>query len=99
MLDVTVAGDVVEVGERFAVAFLRTLRIPDDGRLYPLPPGLGRLPIHSVADSADRAPPTWDHRHGVFIALAQREALWLGFDAASWKPNAVKVDVGGINAV
>ena len=99
MLDVNVAGDIVRIGERFAVAFHRTLRIPEDGRTYPLPPGLGRLPVHRVAEVADRAPATWRDRDGIFIALHQREALWLGFDAASWKPNAVKVGVGGINAV
>jgi hypothetical protein len=28
-----------------------------------------------------------------------REALWIGFSGAVWKPNAVKVLVGGVNAV
>jgi len=28
-----------------------------------------------------------------------REALWIGFSGASWKPNAVKIGVGNINAV
>lgn len=27
------------------ICFQRTLRIPDDGRTYPLPPGMGTLPI------------------------------------------------------
>jgi hypothetical protein len=31
--------------------------------------------------------------------MYQREALWLGFDGARWKPNAIKVAVGRINAV
>jgi hypothetical protein len=31
--------------------------------------------------------------------MYQREALWLGFEGANWKPNAVKVAVGTINAV
>jgi hypothetical protein len=31
--------------------------------------------------------------------MYQREALWLGFSAAAWKPNAVKVAVGNINAI
>jgi hypothetical protein len=31
--------------------------------------------------------------------MYQREALWLGFGGVPWKPNAVKVGTGGINAV
>lgn len=31
--------------------------------------------------------------------MYQREAMWIAFDGAFWKPNAVKVGVGGINAV
>ncbi|MCD6059593.1 MAG: integral rane protein, partial [Thermomicrobiales bacterium] len=31
--------------------------------------------------------------------LYQREALWIGFEAAAWKPNAVKIGVGGVNAI
>jgi hypothetical protein len=75
------------------------LRIPDDGRTYPLPPGLGRLPIERVADFPSGVPGSWHDHNGVFIPLYQREALWIGFDAAAWKPNAVKIGVGGVNAV
>jgi hypothetical protein len=31
--------------------------------------------------------------------MYQREALWIGFNAAEWKPNAVKISVGGINVI
>jgi hypothetical protein len=31
--------------------------------------------------------------------MYQREALWLGFGGVSWKPNAVKVGVGKVNAI
>ena len=30
---------------KLRIDFQRTLRIPDDGKDYPLPPGLGRFPI------------------------------------------------------
>jgi hypothetical protein len=99
MLNVTVESDRVQIGDRFAVSFHRTLRIPDDGRSYPLPPGLGRVPVHRVADFSSRVPEAWQDHNGVFIPLYQREALWIGFDAAAWKPNAVKIGVGSINAV
>jgi hypothetical protein len=98
MVDVNISGDVVTIGARFAISFQRTLRVPDDGRSYPLPPGLGALPIHAVADFSERVPAGW--REGdIFIPLFQREALWLAFAGAAWKPNAVKVGVGGVNAI
>jgi hypothetical protein len=31
--------------------------------------------------------------------MYQREALWLGFDSAPWKPNAVKIAVGHVNVL
>jgi hypothetical protein len=99
MANLEIVQDSLRLGEHFAVSFQRTLRIPDDGRPYPLPPGLGRFPIYRVADFADRVPPAWHERGGVFIPLYQREALWLGFQAAAWKPHAVQVAVGHINAI
>ena len=94
-----VADGRVKLGERLSVSFQRTLRIPDDGRSYPLPPSLGPFPLHRVEDHADRVPERWRREGGVFLALYQREALWLGFDGAAWKPNALKVGIGRINAL
>jgi hypothetical protein len=99
VVTVAVRDDEVLIGGRFSVAFQRTLRIPDDGTSYPLPAGLGRLAIHRVDDFSDRAPREWADRPGVFIALYQWEALRLAFSGTWWKPNAVQVGVGGINAV
>jgi hypothetical protein len=79
--------------------FHRTLRVPDDGRDYPLPPSLGAFAVHWVEDYRDRVPAAWREEGGVFLPLYQREALWLSFDGASWNPNAVKVGIGRINAV
>ena len=98
MLDVTIHADRVSIG-RFSVTFERTLRIPDDGRDYPLPPGLGHFPVRRVADYADRVPAAWRAHGGVFLPMYQREAMWLNFHGAYWHPNAVKVAVGKVNAV
>lgn len=99
MLNVTSDKGAIRIGPRFTVSFLRTLRIPDDRRTYPLPPGFGTFPLLKVEDYLDRVPSLWREQGGVFIPLYQREALWLGFRAASWKPNAVKIAVGGVNAI
>jgi hypothetical protein len=99
MLDVTIEAYRLRIGQRFAVSFQRTLRIPEDNQIYPLPPGLGAFPLYKVEDYQDRVPPLWREEGGVFIPMYQREALWLGFSAAAWKPNAVKVAIGRVNAI
>jgi hypothetical protein len=81
------------------VEFQRTLRIPDDGREYPLPPGLGPFPLRHVDDFARRVPEAWLRRGGVMLPMYQAEALWLRFDSRYGYPFAVKVAAGRVNAV
>ncbi|MBW3540703.1 MAG: hypothetical protein KY476_10565 [Planctomycetes bacterium] len=88
-----------------SIDFQRTLRIPDDDRDYPLPPGLGCFPLRHVDEFASRVPGRWLERGGVMLPMYQAEALWLNFDAP-WHSNrgtaypfAVKVAAGKINAV
>jgi hypothetical protein len=99
MLRVAIKDGEVRIGKHFSVTFQRTLRIPDDGKTYPLPPTLGRFPVHQVKEYANRIPREWKERGGVLMPMYQREALWLAFDGAAWPPNAVQVGVGNINAV
>lgn len=77
----------------------RTLRIPDDGRSYPLPPGLGRFPLRHVDDFAGRVPPEWVRHGGVLLPMYQSEAVWLRFSSPHGFPFAVKVATGKIDAV
>jgi len=85
--------------------FQRTLRIPDDGKNYPLPPGLGRFPLRHIDDYASRVPAGWLKRGGVLLPMWQTEALWLNFrcphihDRGTSYPFAIKVATGKINAV
>ena len=99
MLPVITSGDRIRIGRNFSVSFQRTLRLPEDGRTYPLPPGLGEFPVRRVEDYADRVPASWREHGGVFIPMYQREALWLSFGGAHWRPNAVKIGIGLINAL
>jgi hypothetical protein len=99
MHSVHVHGDRIKIGPRFTLSFQRTLRIPDDGGTYPLPPGLGRFPIRRVADYAARVPASWRKHGGVFLPMYQREAMWLLFDAPPWHPCALQVAVGKVNAI
>ena len=95
---VQLRDDALVIG-RLAISFQRTLRIPDDGDTYPLPPGLGSFPIRRVRDHARRVPAAWREQGGYFIPMYQREALWIWFSGAYWRPNAVKVGVGGVDAI
>jgi hypothetical protein len=81
------------------IAFQRTLRIPDDGRDYPLPPGLGRFPLRHAEDYA-AAGPEAAKRGGVLLPMWQAEALWLDF-GSRWGgyPCAVRVFTGMIDAI
>ena len=82
------------------IDFQRTLRIPDDGRDYPLPPGLGRFPLRHVDDYADRLPAAWRRRGGVLLPMHQAEAMWLLFGGlVNGYPFAIKVAAGKICAV
>ena len=98
-LRVSVSDHGIQIGDRCLISLQRTLRIPDDGRVYPLPPGLGLFPVFPVSRFAEAFAPDVADRSDVFVPMYQREALWLGFHAADWKPNAAKVSIGGVNAV
>ncbi len=96
--------DVFEHAE-VSINLQRTLRIPDDEKTYPLPPGLGRFPLRHVDDFADDVPPLWMKHGGVMLPMYQSEALWLHFDAGycperdATYPFAIKIAAGKINAV
>ena len=96
---VVLEADEIHVGRNARISFQRTLRVPMDGERYPLPEGLGRLPIYRVEDYADTVPESWLQSGGFFIPLYQCEAVFLNFSGADWHPNILKVAVGGINAV
>ena len=80
------------------IEFQRTLRIPDDNREYPLPPGLGKFPLYRVDDYPDNLPGILGkNMAGVFLPMYQTEAMWINFRADY--PMAVKIAAGKINAV
>eukprot|EP00727_Mastigamoeba_balamuthi_P009870 m51a1_g5505 hypothetical protein (551) ;mRNA; f:373208-375055 len=92
----------IDFGGLLGISFQRTLRIPDDGKEYPLPPGLGSFPLVSVADCPG-APESWRSPEqeleaaSFVMPMYQREAMWMSF--AGSQECAVKICVGGINAV
>ncbi len=79
------------------IGFQRTLRIPDDDKKYPLPPGLGLFPLQHVDDFPNGVPELWTQHGGVMLPMYQSEALWINFSGDY--PFAIKVAAGKINAV
>lgn len=98
-LDVRVEDNILKIGEHLCITFERTLRVPDDGKIYPLPPSLGQFPVLRVDDYLDRVPDSWRTTGGVFIPLFQREACFIQFHGNHNHPCAVKVAVGKVNAI
>lgn len=87
------------------ITFQRTLRIPDDDNIYPLPPGLGNFPLKHVDDFTKTVPTLWIQHGGVMIPMYQSEALWINFSSKYLHKHqteylyAVKIATGKINAV
>jgi len=85
---------------QFSLEFQRTLRLPDDGKTYPLPPGMGRFPMRHIEDYVDRVPAEWIKRMGIMLPMYQSEALWINFHPMSGTrrpsayPFAVKIAAG-----
>ena len=89
---------------KISINFQRTLRIPDDDKTYPLPPGLGAFPVRQVDDFKDRVPAEWVHHGGVMLPMYQSEALWIRFDSGYVRhqgqyPFAIKVAAGKVSAL
>jgi hypothetical protein len=84
------------------IEFQRTLRIPDDTKEYPLPPGLGRFELRHIEDYKQKLPGAWIERGGVLMALHRAEAMWVSFKGGyrdHGYPCAIKIAAGKINAV
>lgn len=90
---------------KLTISFKKTLRIPDDGNTYPLPPGLGNFPLVHVDDHEKTVPDEWLKHGGVMLPMHQSEAMWINFDSDFIEehdteyPFAVKIATGKINAV
>ncbi len=78
------------------VSFQRTLRMPENGKHYPMPLGLGKFSVYPVDDFSG-VPEAWRQRGGVMMPLHGTEAVWLAF--YSDYPMAFRIGSGGQCAV
>jgi hypothetical protein len=81
----------LKVGQ-LEIIFHRTIKVPLDG-VSALPPSLGFFEVNKVDE---HCPDHWD-KHAYFIAMYNKEAMWMGFNSLS--PLALKINLNGINAV
>ena len=96
----------VHVDATCEIEFQRTLRIPDNGKEYPLPPALERFRCAISTDFAPRVPEKWARARRCDYADAPGQPRPCGsisavrrcFDDEGY-PFAVKVATGKINAV
>ena len=87
----------VHAEARCSIRFMRTLRLPDDNRSHPLPPGLGGFPLHHVDDFGAAVPAAWRRHGGVFLPMYQAEAMWIDFNGRY--PMALKIAAGKVCAL
>jgi len=66
-------------GAALEILFGRTLRVPEDGKVYPLPPSLGDTQLEHIDDFAEKAPRLWLKRGGVLLPLHATETFKLEF--------------------
>ncbi|KAK6078582.1 integral membrane protein [Seiridium cupressi] len=83
--------------DALTLTLVRTIRVPDNQDTNLVPPGLGHFPLFKVQDYADKMPSEMAAKGGLFFPMYQREALEINFSAL--RPFALKVYVGGVNAV
>ncbi|KAH8647072.1 hypothetical protein BGZ60DRAFT_570501 [Tricladium varicosporioides] len=95
--------DTVEVSSgktrSFDIGFMRTIRVPDNGKIHNLPPGLGRFPLFNVSSFKDRLPDEMVNKGGIFLPIYQREAMWILFSCKERTRYVIRAFVGGVNAI
>ena len=86
------------------INFKRTLRLPDNGDTYHLPPALGNFPLRHIEDFDLGENEHLKKRGGIIMPMFQADALWLDFESTNetgeeYYPFAVKIGTGKICAV
>ncbi|KAF8557542.1 hypothetical protein OG21DRAFT_1482209 [Imleria badia] len=81
------------------IGFHRTIRVPDNDKTHDLPPRMGMFKLFNVGDASATLPKSILAKGGAFFSMYQREAMWMSFDPVDSRGHAVKISVGGVNAL
>ena len=87
-----------------SINFQRTLRLPDDGEIHHLPPGLGKFPLRHIEDFDLGTRNELKKRGGLIMPMFQADALWMYFNSMQETgdedyPVAIKIGTGKVCAV
>jgi hypothetical protein len=80
-----------------SVSLVRTTRVPEDGRAYPLTAHHGALPLRASANYRKSIDSDWIAHGDLFAPAYEGEAFFAAFEGT--QPHAVQVDAGGTNAI
>ncbi|KIJ11830.1 hypothetical protein PAXINDRAFT_101511 [Paxillus involutus ATCC 200175] len=92
-------GDNAAVVGDLKIRFHRTIRVPDNDKTHALPPDMGAFKLFNVGEASATLPKSVLAKGGAFISMYQREAMWMSFRPRDREPLAVKISVGGVNAL
>ncbi|KAF8547915.1 ubiquitin-domain-containing protein [Imleria badia] len=80
------------------IEFHRLVRI-DNNKTHALPPHMGTFKLFNVGDASATLSKSILAKGGAFISMYQREAMWMSFKVPDQRNRAVKISVGGVNAL
>jgi len=68
-----VASDAITIGTEHAshilIHFMRTIRVPEDGQEYSVPPGLKSFPLYDMQPFKSRLPTELATQGGIFLPM------------------------------
>ncbi|KAH6876730.1 hypothetical protein B0T10DRAFT_414146, partial [Thelonectria olida] len=88
-----------------SIGLWRTVRLPEDGKVYDLPAGLGKFPLVEASPFKEKLAAYGINDADLVIPMYDREAMYLelrlnNFDFSSpQRPFAIRPYIGGINAI
>ncbi|KAF2188394.1 hypothetical protein K469DRAFT_661153 [Zopfia rhizophila CBS 207.26] len=95
-----VSSDSIVVGKGdFSISLMRTVRVPENSKVYDLPPGLGRFPVFNIHPFSSRLPTSVVAQGGIFFPMYQMEAMWINFESHTERRYAIRPFLGGVNGI
>lgn len=68
-------GYSIHVDDNLEISFHRTVRLPNDGKTYALPAGLGKLPMFDSQDFSQRLPVDMREKGGLILPMWRKYAF------------------------
>jgi hypothetical protein len=94
-----------ENSSTLTIGLWRTVRLPEDGRVYDLPAGLGTFPLVDAGPFKEKLSEIGIDDVDLVIPMYDREAMYMEFGLQKFdfsnpqRPFAIRPYVGGINAI